>query len=67
MMAFDLRSTCCHGSRNDTIARISSSSNFNLRSVIVTRESLWRIAGYGETEWDRYLDDQACSADLHWA
>ena len=27
-------------------------------AVIVTRESLWRLCGYGSTSADRYLDDQ---------
>ena len=25
---------------------------------IVTRESLWRLCGYGTTSADRYIDDQ---------
>ena len=32
------------------------SSSFNLRSIVVTRESIWRLCGHGATATDRYLD-----------
>ncbi len=43
------------GTSDDSIARITS---FNMHNVIVTRETLFRLSGYGVTACDRYLDDQ---------
>ena len=53
----DLKS-CCRGKENATIATIKCSENFNLKSVLITRESLFRLCGYGDTTTSRYLDDQ---------
>ena len=46
------------GNMSDTIAVIRCSSMFNMRNVIVTRELLWHLCGYGTTSADRYIDDQ---------
>lgn len=42
----------------DILAEVSCSSSFNMQSVLVSRESLWRLCGYGLSSTDRYLDDQ---------
>jgi len=46
------------GTSDDSIARIKCSPSFNMHNVIVTRETLFRLSGYGVTACDRYLDDQ---------
>ena len=43
---------------HDSVLTINCSSNYNLRSLVVTRESIWRLCGYGATAADRSLDDQ---------
>ena len=53
-----LRVCATEGNMSDTIAVIRCSSMFNMRNVIVTRESLWRLCGYGTISADRYIDDQ---------
>ena len=50
--------SCLKGDGKAPLATVRCSDNFNMRSVIVTRESLWRLCGYGSTSADRYLDDQ---------
>ena len=47
-----------HKRAYDFVARINSSSSFNMRTVFVTRDSLYRVAGCGSAAEDRYLDDQ---------
>ena len=43
----------------DIVAEIKCSpSCFNMRSVLVTIESLWRLSGCGTSSIDKYLDDQ---------
>ena len=42
----------------DVVAEVHCPSGFNLRNVLVTRESIWRLCGYGTSPTDRYLDDQ---------
>ena len=54
-MLHDITST---GNMHDSVLTINCSSNYNLRSLVVTRESIWRLCGYGATVADRYLDDQ---------
>ena len=39
----------------DILAEVSCSSSFNMQSVLVSRESLWRLCGYGLSSTDRYL------------
>ena len=53
-----LKSCCRDGDGNATIVTISCPPNFNMKSIIVSRESLHRLCGYGETTASRYLDDQ---------
>ena len=53
-----LRVCATAGNTSDTIAVIRCSAMFNMRNVVVTRETLWRLGGYGNTSADRYLDDQ---------
>ena len=53
-----LRDITSTGNMHDSVLTINCSSNFNLRSLVVTRESIWRLCGHGETAADRYLDDQ---------
>ena len=35
------------GNMKDTVSRIRCGTGFSMRSVLVTRESLWRLCGYG--------------------
>ena len=53
-----LRVCATAGNTRDTIAVICCSAMFNMRNVVVTRKTLWRLCGYGNTSADRYLDDQ---------
>ena len=53
-----LQSLLRHGGPNDLIARINCSPLFNMRKILVTRDTLTRLAGYGAITQDRYLDDQ---------
>ena len=53
-----LQSLLKHGKAEDLIARINCSPRFNMRNVLVTRDTLFRLGGYGTTACDRYLDDQ---------
>ena len=52
-----LKTTITSEKEDDPIADIQCPPNFNMQSVITTGESLWRIAGYGVTPNERYLDD----------
>ena len=36
----------------DILAEVSCSSSFNMQSVLVSRESLWRLCGYGLSSGD---------------
>ena len=45
------------GDLEDSIARIHCSPSFNMRTVIVTRDSLRRMSGHGSSLSERYLDD----------
>ena len=45
------------GDSEDSIASIHCSSSFNMRTVIVTRDSLRRMSGHGSSPSERYLDD----------
>ena len=47
-----------HERADNFVARINSSPRFNMPTVFVTRDSLYRVAGYGSAAQDRYLDDQ---------
>ena len=53
----DLRS-CCNGDRNATVASLQCPKDFNLNSVFITRESLYRLCGFGPDAYSRYVDDQ---------
>ena len=55
--------SCLKGDGKAPLATVRCSDNFIMRSVIVTRESLWRLCGYGSTSADRYLDDQVRPAE----
>ena len=46
------------GKMTDVVAEVHCGSGVNLRNVLVTRESLWRLCGYGALPAHRYLDDQ---------
>ena len=35
------------GNMTDVVAEVHCGSGVNLRNVLVTRESLWRLCGYG--------------------
>ena len=52
-----LKNIITSGDEEDPVAQIHFPPTFNIQSVITTRETLWRIAGYGSTTVDRYLDD----------
>ena len=56
---------CCRGNENATIATIKCPENFNLKSVLITRESLFRLCGFGDTPTIRYLDDQVSAHLLY--
>ena len=45
------------GDLEDSIAKIHCSPIFNMRTVIVTRDSLRRMSGHGSSPSERYLDD----------
>ena len=45
------------GDSEDSIASIHCSPGFNMRTVIVTRDSLRRMSGHGSSPSERYLDD----------
>ena len=47
-----LKNIITSGDEEDPVAQIHCPPTFNMQSVITTRETLRRIAGYG-----RYLDD----------
>ena len=57
----DLRSYCCCGKSTETIATLNCPQNFNLKRLIITRESLKRLCGYAIDSPGRYLDDQVCN------
>ena len=59
-MSFEsvLRAVFAGGNMKETVSRIRCGTGFSMRSVLVTRESLWRLCGYGATASERYLDDQ---------
>ena len=52
-----LRDIVDGGDEHDPIAQINCPPTFNLRTATTTRETLWRLAGYGTSPPDRYLDD----------
>ena len=52
-----LKNIITSGEEEDPVAQIHCPPTFNIQSVITTRETLRRIAGYGSTSVDRYLDD----------
>ena len=56
-MAFDkhLRQCYLSGNPSDTITVVTSPHNFNLRQVVVNRDSFSRLCGFGIR---RYIDDQ---------
>jgi len=57
-----LRGVLRRGERDDPLARIRCPGPcFNQRSVIVTRDTLFRVSGFGATTHQRYLDDQVGS------
>ena len=49
---------CTNGDSHATILTVQCPKTFNLSSVIINRESLNRLCGYGATTISRYLDDQ---------
>ena len=53
-----LRDVTSTGNMHESVLTINCSSSFNLRSIVVTRKSIWRLCGHGATAADRYLDDQ---------
>ena len=52
-----LRDIVADGGEQDPIALINCPPTFNLRTVATTRETLRRLAGYGASPPDPYLDD----------
>ena len=53
-----LRDVTSTGNMHDSVLTINCSSNFNLRSFVLTRELIWRLCGHGATAADRYMDDK---------
>ena len=51
-----LRNIFATGREDDTIVHIPCPPLFSMRSVVATRETLWRLCGYGVSPVDRYLD-----------
>ena len=49
---------CTNEDSHATIMTVQCPKTFNLSSVIINRESLNRLCGYGATTISRYLDDQ---------
>ena len=52
-----LQEVASSGNGHDSILAIQCSHRFNLHSLGVSRESIWRLCGYGINVDDRYLDD----------
>ena len=52
-----LQAVASSGNGHDSILAIQCSHRFNLHSLVVTRESIWRLCGYGMNVDDRYLDN----------
>ena len=54
-----------HGNMTDVVAEVRCGAGVNMRNVLVTRESLWRLCGYGALPVYRYLDDQVYAQQVH--
>ena len=54
-MSFEsvLRAVFAGGNVKDTVSRVRCGTGFSMRSVLVTRKSLGRLCGYGETALPR--------------
>ena len=52
-----LQAVSSSGNGHYSILAIHCSHRFHLHSLVVTRESIWRLYGYGMNVDDRYLDD----------
>ena len=50
-----LQAVASSGNGHDNILAIQCSHSFNLHSLVVTRESIWCLCGYGMNVDDRYL------------
>ena len=59
-----LRSLCSTTPGNTTIVQIECPVNTNMRSVIIDKDSLHRLCGFGTSTASRYLDEQVSEAIL---
>ena len=53
-----LNNLCLDGDKDATIVSIECPQEHSMNTVIVTRESVARLCGFGSTLSSRYLDDQ---------
>ena len=53
-----LNNLCLHGDKDATIVSIECPQEHSMNTVIVTRESVARLCGFGSTLSSRYLYDQ---------
>ena len=53
-----LNNLCLHGDKDATIVSIECPQEHSMNAIIVTRESVARLCGFGVTLSSRYLDDQ---------
>ena len=53
-----LNNLCLYGDKDATIVSIECPQEHSMNTVIVTRESVARLCGFGSTLSSRYLDDQ---------
>ena len=61
-----LQAVASSGNGHDSILAIQCSHRFNLHSLVVTRESIWRLCGYGMNVDDRYLIDDLVSINKNY-
>ena len=61
-----LQAVASSGNGHDSILAIHCSHRFNLHSLVVTRESIWCLCGYGMNVDDRYLDDLVSIINKHY-
>ena len=54
----NLKSLCLQGDQYTTICTTKCPKDHNMKSVIISQDSLYRLCGFGSTAASRYLDDQ---------
>ena len=61
-----LKQMSSEGNSNDALIQINNSNSipFTMRSVSLTRLSLFHLCGFGHTPREKYLDDQSVNCLL---